>query len=67
MKQLPCVKNALGRLCYWDTTNNTCVDANNCERLPITFVTDKECRDEISTCTTKTGGGCVDSGNNCSD
>ena len=54
-------------MCYWDTTNNTCVDANNCDRLPITFVTDKECRDEISTCTTKTGGGCVDSGNNCSD
>ncbi|CAD8109099.1 unnamed protein product [Paramecium primaurelia] len=66
-KQLPCVKNAAGSLCYWDTTNNTCVDANNCDRLPITFVTDKECRDEISTCTTKTGGGCVDSGNNCSD
>ncbi|CAD8109102.1 unnamed protein product [Paramecium primaurelia] len=66
-KQLPCVKNASGRLCFWDTTNNTCVDANACDRLPITFVTDKECRDEISTCTTKTGGGCVDSGNNCSD
>ncbi|CAD8109110.1 unnamed protein product [Paramecium primaurelia] len=66
-KQLPCVKNAAGSLCYWDTTNNTCVDANNCDRLPITFVTDKECRDVISTCTTKTGGGCVDSGNNCSD
>ncbi|CAD8176985.1 unnamed protein product [Paramecium pentaurelia] len=66
-KSLPCLKNASGRLCFWDTTNNTCVDANNCDRLPITFVTDKECRDEISTCTTKTGGGCVDSGNNCSD
>ncbi|CAD8125030.1 unnamed protein product [Paramecium sonneborni] len=66
-KQLPCVKNAAGSLCYWDTTNNTCVDANTCERLPTTFVTDKECRDQILTCTTKTGGGCVDSGNNCSD
>ncbi|CAD8109130.1 unnamed protein product [Paramecium primaurelia] len=66
-KQLPCVKNSSGSLCYWDTTNNTCVDANNCDRLPTTFVTDKECRDVISTCTTKTGGGCVDSGNNCSD
>ncbi|CAD8176961.1 unnamed protein product [Paramecium pentaurelia] len=66
-KQLPCVKNAAGSLCYWDTTNNTCVDANNCDRLPITFVTDKECRDKLPNCTTKTGGGCIDSGNNCSD
>ncbi|CAD8108961.1 unnamed protein product [Paramecium primaurelia] len=66
-KQLPCVKNAAGSLCYWDTTNNTCVDANTCDKLPTTFATDKECRDVISTCTTKTGGGCVDSGNNCSD
>nr|P17053.1 RecName: Full=G surface protein, allelic form 168; Flags: Precursor [Paramecium primaurelia]CAA36378.1 unnamed protein product [Paramecium primaurelia] len=60
-KQLPCVKNAAGSLCYWDTTNNTC------DKLPATFATDKDCRDVISTCTTKTGGGCVDSGNNCSD
>ncbi|CAD8145016.1 unnamed protein product [Paramecium octaurelia] len=66
-KQLPCVKNAAGSLCYWDTTNNTCVDANTCDKLPTTFATDKDCRDVISTCTTKTGGGCVDSGNNCSD
>ncbi|CAD8183449.1 unnamed protein product [Paramecium pentaurelia] len=66
-KQLPCVKNAAGSLCYWDTTNNTCVDANTCDKLPATFATDKDCRDVISTCTTKTGGGCVDSGNNCSD
>ncbi|CAK64874.1 unnamed protein product (macronuclear) [Paramecium tetraurelia] len=66
-KQLPCVKNTAGSLCYWDTTNNTCVDANTCDKLPATFATDKECRDVISTCTTKTGGGCVDSGNNCSD
>ncbi|CAK64863.1 unnamed protein product (macronuclear) [Paramecium tetraurelia] len=58
-----CVKNAAGRLCYWDTTNNTCVDANTCDKLPASFATDKECRDVISTCTTKTGGGCVDSGN----
>nr|P13837.1 RecName: Full=G surface protein, allelic form 156; Flags: Precursor [Paramecium primaurelia]CAA27514.1 unnamed protein product [Paramecium primaurelia] len=66
-KQLPCAKNAAGSLCYWDTTNNTCVDANTCDKLPATFATDKDCRDVISTCTTKTGGGCVDSGNNCSD
>nr|CAA09180.1 surface antigen G [Paramecium tetraurelia] len=66
-KQLPCVKNTAGSLCYWDTTNNTCVDANTCDKLPATFATDKECRDVISICTTKTGGGCVDSGNNCSD
>ncbi|CAD8157933.1 unnamed protein product [Paramecium octaurelia] len=66
-KQVPCVKNAAGSLCYWDTTNNTCVDANTCDQLPTTFVIDKDCRDVISTCTTKTGGGCVDSGNNCSD
>ncbi|CAD8110299.1 unnamed protein product [Paramecium primaurelia] len=66
-KQLPCDKNAAGSLCYWDATNNSCVDANTCDRLPITFATDKDCRDVISTCTTKTGGGCIDSGNNCSD
>ncbi|CAD8124651.1 unnamed protein product [Paramecium sonneborni] len=66
-KQLPCDKNASGSLCYWDTTNNTCVDANTCNKLPTTFVTDKDCRDVISTCTTQTGGGCIDSGNNCSD
>ncbi|CAD8144072.1 unnamed protein product [Paramecium pentaurelia] len=52
-KQLPCVKNAAGTLCYWDTTNNSCVDANNCDKLPATFETDKDCRDVISTCTKK--------------
>ncbi|CAK82827.1 unnamed protein product (macronuclear) [Paramecium tetraurelia] len=66
-KQLPCVKNTAGSLCYWDTKNNTCVDANTCDKLPTTFITDKDCRDVISTCTTKIGGGCVDSQNKCSD
>nr|AAS94225.1 surface antigen A [Paramecium tetraurelia] len=66
-KQLPCVKNTAGSLCYWDATNNTCVDANTCDKLPVNLATDSDCRALISTCTTKTGGGCVDSGNNCSD
>ncbi|CAD8202267.1 unnamed protein product [Paramecium octaurelia] len=66
-KQQSCVKNVFGSLCYWDTKNNSCVDADTCDKLPIKFQTDKECRDQIQSCTAKSGGGCIDSGNNCSD
>ncbi|CAK70234.1 unnamed protein product (macronuclear) [Paramecium tetraurelia] len=66
-KQQSCVKSLFGSLCYWDTKNNNCVDADTCDKLPIKFQTDKECRHEIQSCTAKSGGGCVDSGVNCSD
>jgi Notch-like protein len=46
---------------------NACGDANTCDKLPIIYITDPECRARISTCTTKKGGGCVDSGTFCSD
>ncbi|CAD8070415.1 unnamed protein product [Paramecium primaurelia] len=66
-KQIVCMKNAVGNSCYWDSTNNTCVDANTCDKLPQSLISDKDCRDAIITCTTKSGGGCIISGNNCSD
>lgn len=58
MKQTPCVKNTLGKYCYWDTTNNVCVDASTCDKLPVALAADADCRTQISTCTAKTGGGC---------
>jgi len=38
-----------------------------CERLPAEYATDAECRAKLPACTTKTLGGCVDSGTTCGD
>lgn len=65
LKSTSCIKNTSGALCYWDS--NTCSEADTCDKLPTTYLTDAECRAKISTCTTKSGGGCIESGASCSD
>ncbi|CAD8045475.1 unnamed protein product [Paramecium sonneborni] len=66
-KQLNCVKDLKKKLCFWDTTNNMCFDTDTCDKLSKIYKSDDECRNQIKTCTTKADGGCVESGENCSD
>ncbi|CAD8119139.1 unnamed protein product [Paramecium sonneborni] len=51
-------------LCYWDGKN--CLNADKCEYLPKTYLSDKECREAIQTCTVNsTGQGCIKSASTC--
>jgi len=52
--QNACSKNSSGFDCIWDTT---CKE-KTCANAPITNTTHELCTSYLSTCTTKTGGGC---------
>ncbi|CAD8120354.1 unnamed protein product [Paramecium sonneborni] len=66
-KQRSCQKNDLGQYCFWNNINNECEIADTCYKLPTLLKNDKECRDNIKTCTSQMSGGCIESGLNCID
>ncbi|CAD8061871.1 unnamed protein product [Paramecium primaurelia] len=61
---ISCVKNSKGKYCFWD---QYCMDATDCNKLPVQFKTDAECREQLSYCTVNPRGGCQVSGYNCED
>ncbi|CAK80326.1 unnamed protein product (macronuclear) [Paramecium tetraurelia] len=61
---ISCVKNKNGKYCYWD---QYCMNATDCSKLPVSFKTDVECREQLSYCTVNPRGGCQVSGYNCED
>ncbi|CAD8124536.1 unnamed protein product [Paramecium sonneborni] len=66
-----CVLNNLGRFCFWNTTDATnpkCEDADDCPKLPADKLnSDALCRAQLSKCTAKEGGGCIELGAKCED
>ncbi|CAD8096596.1 unnamed protein product [Paramecium sonneborni] len=66
-KQVSCQQNKNNLYCFWNTENKQCSDPYLCEQLPKQLNSDNQCRKQILKCTTNTGGGCTESGDNCSD
>ncbi|CAK86123.1 unnamed protein product (macronuclear) [Paramecium tetraurelia] len=62
-----CFMDVNQRYCYWDTKINRCSKALDCQSQPSALDTDAKCRSQISTCTAKPGGGCMDAYQGCSD
>ncbi|CAD8210801.1 unnamed protein product [Paramecium pentaurelia] len=65
-----CVLNNSGRYCYWNTSdaaNPKCEDADDCPKLPLSLASDAACRAQLTKCTAKEGGGCVELGAKCED
>ncbi|CAK60850.1 unnamed protein product, partial (macronuclear) [Paramecium tetraurelia] len=64
-------KNIHGKYCVWKTTNNQqqqgCWDIESCEDLPLSLVTDNECREQLHYCTTSIQGGCIKQKDNCNE
>ncbi|CAD8178245.1 unnamed protein product [Paramecium octaurelia] len=61
-------KNIHGKYCVWKTTNNQqqrCQDIESCEDLPLSLLTDNECREQLHYCTTSIQGGCIRQKDNC--
>ncbi|CAD8170603.1 unnamed protein product [Paramecium octaurelia] len=64
--QKSCVISKKGKYCYWNTQNRRCEQVKECNDLPTFLISDSECRTQLQFCTTKLGGGCVESGS-CAD
>ncbi|CAD8208460.1 unnamed protein product [Paramecium pentaurelia] len=56
VSEIGCVQDQSGGACFWN--EGKCLD-KTCDNAPKDLITDQACKDFISTCTTKQGGGCV--------
>ncbi|CAD8170625.1 unnamed protein product [Paramecium octaurelia] len=63
--EIGCVKNKNNKLCYWNV--DKCQDIQECSQISKTLQSDSECRFQLSKCTVAESGGCVDSGDACSN
>ncbi|CAD8125019.1 unnamed protein product [Paramecium sonneborni] len=65
ISQVSCIKDEDGKFCYWNAEKGLCSLPTTCDVLPITLISDSQCRSQINSCTMKYGGGCETSGDKC--
>ncbi|CAD8196366.1 unnamed protein product [Paramecium pentaurelia] len=63
--QISCLKDQNGMYCTWNSQTSTCEYPETCDLLPLTLNSDQLCREQLKQCTTKEGGGCETSQENC--
>ncbi|CAD8122236.1 unnamed protein product [Paramecium sonneborni] len=63
--EIGCFKNKYNKLCYWNV--DKCQDISECSQISKSLQSDQECRNQLSKCTVEEYGGCIDSGDACSN